>query len=313
VVGDWQGVNARGAWKQNVHSGEPSSRPGTAREQPPIRTPGARQRVVPTGNVVGNGRSSGRTSRKVIVAELQNAARVVQVIEHLTEVGTARLDEVAEVLGVHKSNALRLLATLRGYGWVSVNSARTHYSLGPRLISIGQAAIPDVQLQKTLAIAEEIRDLTGESVHVSVRSGDQMLVVGRVDSFNALRVTCDLGSGDPLHATAVGKMHLATLPPAELEQLVRTLDLVPYTPNTITDPDALVEAVAAIRARRFAMNVEEVRPGVAAIAVAIWFGGGSAPLSLSITAPAPRMGRDEMEQLGPKILELVEPYQFLTG
>jgi DNA-binding IclR family transcriptional regulator len=249
----------------------------------------------------------------VVVAELQNAARVVQVIEHLTEVGTARLDEMAEVLGVHKSNALRLLATLRSYGWVTVNAGRTHYSLGPRLISIGQAAIPDVQLQKTLALAEEIRDLTGESVHVSVRSGDEMLVIGRVDSFNALRVTCDLGSVDPLHATAVGKMHLATLPRAELEQLVASLDLIPYTPNTIVEPAALVEEVGTIRARRFAMNEEEVRPGVAALAVAIWFGGGSSPLSLSITAPAHRMGRDAMEQIGPKILELVEPYQFLTG
>lgn len=246
------------------------------------------------------------------MAELQNAARVVQVIEHLTEVGTARLDEVAEVLGVHKSNALRLLATLRAYGWVTVNAQRTHYSLGPRLISIGQAAIPDVQLQKTLAIAEEIRDLTGETVHVSVRSGDLMLVVGRVDSFNALRVTCDLGSSDPLHATAVGKMYLATLPPAELEELVATLDLVPYTPNTITEPAALLEEVAAIRARRFAMNEEEVRPGVAAIAVAISFGGGSAPLALSITAPAHRLGHAELEELGPKILEVVEPYQFLA-
>lgn len=247
------------------------------------------------------------------VAELQNAARVVQVIEHLTEVGTARLDEIAEVLGVHKSNALRLLATLRGHGWVTVNPARTHYSLGPRLIAIGQAAIPDVQLQKTLAIAEEIRDLCGESVHVSVRSGDQMMVIGRVDSLNALRVTCDLGSVDPLHATAVGKVHLATLPPAELEALVGTLDLVPYTPNTITDPAALVDEIGVVRARRFAMNEEEVRPGVASLAVAIGFGDGAAPLSLSTTGPAHRFGRAEMERLGPRILELVEPYQFLPA
>jgi DNA-binding IclR family transcriptional regulator len=249
----------------------------------------------------------------VIVAELQNAARVVQVIEHLTEVGTARLDEVAEVLGVHKSNASRLLATLRSYGWVTVNAARTHYALGPRLISIGQAAIPDVQLQTTLAMAEEIRDLTGESVHVSVRSDGQMLVVGRVDSLNALRVTCDLGSTDPLHATAVGKVHLATLPAAELEELVATLDLVPYTPNTITDPAALIAEVDTIRIRRFAMNEEEVRPGVASLAVAIWFGGGSSPLSLSITGPAHRMDRAEMEAMAPKILALVEPYQYLAG
>lgn len=247
------------------------------------------------------------------MSELQNAARVVQAIEFLAGAGTSRLDEMAEVLGVHKSNALRLLATLKGHGWVSTSGVPAQYSLGPRLIAIGQAAIPDIQLQKALAVAEEIRDLSLESVHISIRDGDHMLVVGRVDSPNALRVTCGLGSTDPLHATAVGKVHLATLTDAELETLVASLDLVPYTPSTITDPRALVAEVRAVRARGYAMNVEEVRAGVSAMAVVLSLGGSDSALSLSITGPAGRFGRAEMERLAPDVLELVEPYQYLSG
>lgn len=242
---------------------------------------------------------------------LQSAERVVQAIEYLAKHGTARLDDVAQTIGVHKSNALRLLSTLRDLDWVEVDHSRTQYSIGPRLITIGQAALEGLELHKALSLAEDFRDLTGETVHVSIPHGNRMLVVGRVDSYQPLKVTCEVGTEDPLHSTAVGKVYLATLPPEELTGVIEKLDLLPTTPTTVTTAEALTEEVELTKKRRYAINNEEGRSGTVAVAVAMRFAPMAQVLALSSTGPSHRFTLDDVERIAPALLELVEPYQAL--
>lgn len=242
---------------------------------------------------------------------LQSVSRVIRAVEFLAERESARLDEVAAEIDVHKSNALRLLATLRAHNWVAVDDTRTLYSIGPRLASIGRAAVAGLELHKALSLAEDLRDLTGETVHVSMPHGDKMLVVGRADSPNALKVTCDVGTEDLLHSTAVGKAYLASLSDAALEELLESLDLAPITPATLSTPEALREDVASIRERHYATNLQEARRGTSALAVALRFGPFTPVLCLSITGPAERFTRAVMGRMAPDILELVAPHQAL--
>lgn len=245
------------------------------------------------------------------MSNLQNASRVVQVIETLAARQPLKLDEIAAVLEVHKSNALRLLATLRNHGWVSVNETRTLYSLGPSLVSIGQAAVPDIELTKALELASTLRDLSGETVHVSVLSGLRMVIVGKVESLNALRVSLDVGSSDAMHSTAVGKIALASMSEDELRRTIDELDLVAVTPNTITERARLLEEVVAAREKGYALNIEEGRAGIASVAVSLSFDGVSRPFSLSITGPIERWSRAAIEESMPRILEVVAPYSYL--
>jgi DNA-binding IclR family transcriptional regulator len=245
------------------------------------------------------------------MTNLQNASRVVQTIEALADRQPMRLDDLAEELGVHKSNVLRLLATLRNHGWVTVNENRTLYSLGPRLVPIGQAAVPDIELAKALELAGELRDLTGETVHISVTSGPYLVIVGKVESLNALRVSLDVGSEDHLHSTASGKVALASLPDEELRLAVDELDLKAMTPNTVTDKERLLEQVEAARKDGYALNQEEGREGISSVAVSLSFGGASQPFSLSITGPVERWTREAIQERLPDILAVVEPYQYL--
>lgn len=242
---------------------------------------------------------------------LQSASRVVRALEHLASHGPARLDEVAAVLDVHKSNALRLLTTLREHGWVVTDDTRSRYSVGPRLIAIGEAAVGGLELQKALALAEDLRNLTGETVHVSIPQGDRMLVVGRADSTNPLRVTWPVGAEDLLHASAVGKAYLATLSEDDLTDLVARLDMVPLTSYTVTSPHKLLEEIALTRQRGYALNEEEGRLGVASVAVAVRFSGFTGVVSISVTAPSTRMDKATIEDLLPSILEVVEPYRAI--
>src|SRR5579884_1898372 len=99
-----------------------------------------------------------------VPGRLQSAARVVQAIEMIARRREAKLGEVAAELGIHKSNALRLLETLRTLDWIVVDAQRS-YRLGPALVGIGKAAADGTHLDELLRKAEIVRDITGETVH----------------------------------------------------------------------------------------------------------------------------------------------------
>ena len=242
---------------------------------------------------------------------LQNATRVVKLIELIAANKTISLDDAATELEVHKSNAQRLLATLRELGWVTSNRNHTEYYLGHRLIAIGQSVVSNDALQVVLKLAGEICDLTGETVHVSVPTGTHMIIVGRVDSPNSLRVIRDIGQEDALHATAVGKVYLAWLPEEEAAALLGRIQMSRLTPNTLTSKTALLKELKSIRTNGYAINAEETALGVSALAVLLRVLPHTTPFALSLTGPASRWTRAEIDQALPEIMSIVEPYRAM--
>ena len=237
----------------------------------------------------------------------QSVERVVLAIELLAREGEAKLDTIAAHLGVHKSNTLRLLATLRSLGWVSRDETRSLYELGPRLITIGAAASAHLGLNEALSLAERLRDLSGESVHLAVPVEKRMLIVAKVDSLNALRVSCHLGSEDHLHSSSLGKAYLASIPDAELDEVLSTLKLTAATVNSITSVDRLRKEIEATRERGYSIDSEEGRIDVRCIGTTLCF--GDQLIALSITGPANRWTMENMESVIPEMLRLVEIFR----
>lgn len=243
---------------------------------------------------------------------LQSAARVIRVIELLTERKSMKLDDVAQELGIHKSNALRLLATLRSFDWVAIDEQHGRYRLGHGLIRVGESASAGFRMDEAIAIAERLRDLTGETVHVSIPAGDSMLIVGTIESQNVLRVIFNLGTEDPLHATAVGKAYLACQDPVRLTEILSRITLTRYTSATITKKKELRAQLDEIRRDGYSINVREALDGTAALAVALNLQGDrQAPVCLSITGPAERFTEATMRSMAAQILTIIEPFQAL--
>ncbi|MDW3214444.1 MAG: IclR family transcriptional regulator [Ilumatobacteraceae bacterium] len=245
---------------------------------------------------------------------LQSAARVIRVIELLAERKSMRLDDVALELEVHKSNALRLLGTLRRFDWVAVDEQQGRYRLGHGLIRVGEAASAGFRMDKAIAIAERLRDLTGETVHISIPAGDAMLIVGTIESQNVLRVIFNLGTEDPLHATAVGKAYLACQESGRLTEILDRITLKRYTPTTITSKKKLRAQLDDIRHDGYAINVREALDSTAALAVALNLQGDrQAPICLSITGPAERFTEPTIRSMAAEILKIIEPFQALSS
>jgi IclR family acetate operon transcriptional repressor len=96
-----------------------------------------------------------------------------------------------------------------------------------------------------------------------------MVTVAKADSPRQLRVVSYLGQQQALHATASGKVFLASLPEELALQRVVAAGLQALTPNTITSIEAMKHELDRVRLRGYATNVQESSLHVLAVAAPI--------------------------------------------
>ena len=216
-------------------------------------------------------------------------ARALDVLELLAaSPDPLTLAQITNLLGLPKGSAHRLLATLRGRGYVAfsgdfVPPSDTRrgggYVLGPQTARLAprQNAPPDLTDASRLPMQTLARE-TGEGCQISVRVGSVAVCVGRVASplHPDISLMGNVGARFPLHGVAVGKVLLAFAPPSEQAAYLENA-LPAWTPRTQTDVAALkaeLDALCAGGQNAVARDAEEYKRGLCALAAPIWDAGG---------------------------------------
>jgi DNA-binding IclR family transcriptional regulator len=216
----------------------------------------------------------------------QTLDRGLQVLEAVARAGDPlTVAEAAASVGLDRTVAHRLIATLATRGYLQ-RDGTGGYRLGPTCLALA-SAITDL---RTVArpFLEALRTATGETVHLVVLSGRQVVFVDGIESTRALRVASRAGRLLPAHATSVGKALLAALPPDRFDALYANAELVPVTARTITDTDALERQLTAIRERGYAVNNGESEDGVGSLGMVVRNPAGEPRAALSVAMPLDR-------------------------
>jgi len=226
-------------------------------------------------------------------ATYQSAERVLALLASFED-GRPELSvtEIAESLGVHKSTASRLAATLERTGFLARSGRR--YRLGVEVIRLGTLALRSADIVAAMQPAmEKLSQLTGETINLAVPAGPDILNIAEVPSTYILSCSGGwIGRRTKPHAVANGKVLLAfgAVPmPSSLER---------YTDHTITDIAALQAELTAVRRDGFAKAVAELEDGLVAVAAPVFGAGGGCVAALSISGPAYRMPPAELDELG---------------
>jgi DNA-binding IclR family transcriptional regulator len=191
------------------------------------------------------------------------------------------ISELALRADLPKSTVSRLVATLVRQRYLERDGTLIH--LGLRLFELGQLAEQPRELRAAaLPVMADLRGKTGESVHVAIRDGREMVCVAAMRSGPFAPSTVRTGKRLAVHATALGKAALAHQLPSEVEEML-ALELEPRTPHTITDPVELRRQLADIRRGDLAIEVGEYDEDVSCAAVAILTSSGSPVAALSIS------------------------------
>jgi len=182
------------------------------------------------------------------------------------------LTELAARTRLHKSTALRLLASLAN-GHLVMRTPDGQWGLGPEVARLARLYEDSFSLEN--ALLPVIRDLvarTQESVAFHVRQGDQRLVLLRVDSPQPLRDHVRAGDVLPLDRGAGGRVLMAFA----------------GAPGRLYDQ---------IRQDGYLMMTGDRIPGLVGISAPVWDGRQALVGALTLTVPEPRIQPTFVAQL----------------
>lgn len=192
---------------------------------------------------------------------------------------------VAEQLGITRSNAHRLLQTLVSQGYAVTRDGQ--YALTLRVWELGAAVVAKLSVKSVAPeFLQELSALSGETVHLSVLDGVEVVYIDKVDGQHPIRAYSTVGGRAPAYAVATGKALLAHAD-ATLINAVAS-NLIPHTAVTLVSPEELKKELERIRKQGFAVNHGEWRDGVCGIGAPIRDASNRVIAAIGISGPAER-------------------------
>jgi DNA-binding IclR family transcriptional regulator len=192
--------------------------------------------------------------------------------------------DIAHRLGVAKSTAHRLLTTLAARGMAEKNPETGRYRLGMHVYELGTLTANRNRLRKlALPVMEELRQLTGHTIHLSVADGADVIHLERLQSMRGVHVMVDLQRRFPVHCTSGGKAIAAFN--AEVADARRRADFPVLTSRTVRSGSDFDRVLAEVRQVGYATNREEAMLGFTSIAAPILDTDGVARAAISIAGP----------------------------
>ncbi len=221
------------------------------------------------------------------MSRVQSIERAFSVLGALAD-GPAGVTDVAVRVGLAKSTAARMLASLEREGAVEQVPGETRYQLGPRIAALASGR---QETRGLVAIAHpalvELAGVTGEAAGLSVPDGRTVHYIDQVDSPNPVQVRDWTGSRIPMHAVSSGQVFLAHVSPSALARILAE-PLEAFTPKTLTSAAVLLERLRAVRRDGHAWVHEEFAVGIASIAAGIAGADGELIAAVHVHGPTYR-------------------------
>jgi IclR family acetate operon transcriptional repressor len=244
---------------------------------------------------------------------IRSVDRAVAILDVLAAGGWKAGAEVARDLGVHRSTALRLLATLERHGLVERDQRSAKYRLGGRLVQLASAVRGEAGLRLAARpVCEALARSVGETVTLDVLDGDEIVPVEQASGSTSVVSVSWLGTRSPAHCTASGKVILAFSPEAVRSRfLARPLER--RTPSTIVDRAQLASQLDAAVSAGYAHTTEELEVGLSAIAAPVRAPAGDVIGALDVSGPAHRFVAASLGQMVERTREAADDLSRRLG
>ncbi|MDR7273717.1 IclR family transcriptional regulator domain-containing protein [Catenuloplanes atrovinosus] len=205
------------------------------------------------------------------------------------------LSEVARICDLTRAAARRFLLTLADLGYVHTDGRL--FRLSPRVLELGYAylssiSLPEVAEPHLERLVAEVR----ESSSVSVLDGDDVVYVARVPTSRIMTVSINVGTRFPAYVTSMGRVLLAAVPEAALDDYLSRVELRKLTPRTTTGETALRAELARVRAQGYAIVDQELEEGLRSMAVPVRDRNGGVIAAVNVSVHASRTSVDALRR-----------------
>lgn len=200
---------------------------------------------------------------------------------------------IIQILGITqmtRNRVTRILGTLMHRGYVMEGIESGTFTPGPKLMALGNI-FEDNQNLVALArpVLRQLALRTGESATFYVREGNERVVLAREEGTQAIRFNVAVGQRMDLHAGGAGKVLLAYAPEAEINIILTSGPLKRLTPQTITNPNRLLDALKRIRELGWSVSKGERNPDAFSLAAPVFERKNQLIGALTIAGPISRL------------------------
>jgi DNA-binding IclR family transcriptional regulator len=222
---------------------------------------------------------------------LQTVDRALRLLLLFEEVDQEyRVGEMAAMLGVDKSSASRLAATLANRGFLERAPGSEAFRIGPEIGRLGVLNMGSSHniIELARRPMEDLAAETAETVNLARLEDGKVVNVAQVDGAHLVGVGDWLGWKTEPHATANGKVLLAFTEDSAEDTPLQT-PLEAFTRQTITKVEDLHSELERIRSEGWASTLGELEDGFNGVAVPVSDALGRCRASLSVSGPVYRM------------------------
>jgi DNA-binding IclR family transcriptional regulator len=231
--------------------------------------------------------------------------RAMAVLERLAAARDGlSVTELAGALHLSKATVFRILASLHGAGYVEQDSQTQYYRLTLKIASLAFAFIDTIGFEDVCQpYLTDLARETGELVQLAVVEHDEMIFVAKAESTQRVKLVPLLGRRVTLHASAAGKVWLASLPEEEAIRIVLKQGLLRLTDRTLTTIDAIRAEWARVRQQGYATTVQEYWDDVNSVGAPIRVGATMRVVAaITVAGPASRLTVERLHALAPRLI-----------
>jgi DNA-binding IclR family transcriptional regulator len=231
----------------------------------------------------------------------RTVSRAIDVLEFCS-VRPRELREIAELLGVHRTTALRMLQTLSAAGFVRRDDAG-RYGVGFRLAGLARAAIDQFDLRALVhPYLERLSGSTGQTIQFAVPAPPHIVYVDKIEPPDGIGLNTVVGGFVVVHTAGVSKAILAMLDEGQRERILSAASFERFNDSTLTTRAALEARLGDVRAQGWATDEGEYDAVSNCIAAPILDHAGRAAGAISITTFRQRMDIDALRRFLPELL-----------
>jgi DNA-binding IclR family transcriptional regulator len=186
------------------------------------------------------------------------------------------LTELASAAGLPKSTASRLVSALERRGLIEQDGERGRLRPGPAILRVAERSMLERSLvEMSRSALDAVAQASGETINLSVPGPDGVEHIAQVDSRHFLGAGQWLGRSVGYEHSANGKV---------------------FSAFGRGPADAAAE-LQAVRQDDFATSIDELEPGLSAIAAPVRGAHGEVIAALSISGPTLRMPPERIAEL----------------
>lgn len=208
-----------------------------------------------------------------------------------------RVSELSKLLDLSPSVVSRIVSTLMKGGLLDHDEETNRIQLGLGLAVLGHSALGRRKLDLiAIPVMAKLSEDFKEYISLS-RLVEGRVVMVRGGPVEVMHQDTFLTAVVPVHASAPGKLLAAWLSEERLVELLELRGMDAYTPTTITSMRQFKDELRKIRKERFALDDEELVPGLRHVAAPIFDEGGNVVAALSAGGPTAKLNAEEIEKL----------------